>query len=52
MSRTGLAREMGLVGLVATGIGSMVGAAINVIPFTIQRSVPGNTGAALGPAVP
>ena len=41
MSRTGLAREMGLVGLVATGIGSMVGAAINVIPFTIQRSVPG-----------
>ena len=41
MSRTGLAREMGLLGLVATGVGAMVGAAINVIPFSIQRSVPG-----------
>src|SRR5215510_12591064 len=40
-SRTGLARDMGLLGLVATGICSMVGAAINVIPFSIQRSVPG-----------
>ena len=40
-SRTGLSREMGLLGLAATGICSMLGAAINVIPFMIQRSVPG-----------
>lgn len=39
--RTGLAREMGLLGLIATGISSMVGAGINVIPFMIQRNVPG-----------
>jgi len=39
--RTGLAREMGLLGLTATGVCSMVGAAINIIPFMIQRSVPG-----------
>ncbi len=39
--RSGLAREMGLVGLTATGIASMVGAAINVIPFMIQRHVAG-----------
>ena len=38
---TGLVREMGLLGLAATGICSMMGAAINVIPFMIQRSVPG-----------
>ena len=31
---------MGLLGLTATGICSMVGAAINVIPFMIQRNVP------------
>jgi len=36
-----LAREMGLLGLTATGISSMVGAGINVIPFMIQRNVPG-----------
>lgn len=39
--RTGLLREMGLLGLAATGICSMLGAAINVIPFMIQRNVPG-----------
>src|SRR5277367_2074675 len=39
--RSGLAREMGLVGLTATGIASMVGAGINVIPFMIQRHLPG-----------
>ncbi|MCI0695623.1 APC family permease [candidate division KSB1 bacterium] len=39
--RTGLSREMGLLGLAATGICSMLGAAINVIPFIIQRNVPG-----------
>lgn len=38
---TGLKRQLGLVGLAATGICSMLGAAINVIPFMIQRSVPG-----------
>ena len=38
---SGLSREMGLLGLAATGICSMLGAAINVIPFMIQRSVPG-----------
>jgi amino acid transporter len=32
---------MGLLGLVATGVCSMVGAAINVVPFSIQRTVPG-----------
>ena len=32
---------MGLLGLAATGICSMLGAAINVIPFMIQRNVPG-----------
>jgi APA family basic amino acid/polyamine antiporter len=40
-TRSGLAREMGLLGLVATGICSMVGAGINVVPFVIQRNVPG-----------
>lgn len=41
MTRARLAREMGLMGLVATGVCSMVGAGINVIPFMIQRHVPG-----------
>ena len=41
VNRPGLSREMGLLGLVATGICSMIGAAINVIPFMIQRNVPG-----------
>ncbi|MEP7116228.1 MAG: amino acid permease [Acidobacteriota bacterium] len=40
-ARSGLAREMGLLGLTATGICSMVGAGLNVIPFMIQRHVPG-----------
>ncbi|MDH3731946.1 MAG: APC family permease [Gemmatimonadota bacterium] len=38
---TGLVRQMGLIGLAATGICSMLGAAINVIPIMIQRNVPG-----------
>ncbi len=38
---TGLARDLGLMGLAATGICSMLGAAINVLPFMVQRSVPG-----------
>jgi amino acid transporter len=44
-----LAREMGVLGLVATGVCAMVGAAINVIPFMIQRTVPG-IGASVLPA--
>lgn len=40
-SGTGLVRRLGLLGLAATGICSMLGAAINIIPFMIQRSVPG-----------
>ena len=36
-----LNRSLTLVGLVATGVCSMIGGAINIIPFTIQRSVPG-----------
>lgn len=32
---------MGLVALTATGVASMVGAGINIIPFMIQRNVPG-----------
>jgi amino acid transporter len=40
-ARSGLAREMGLLGLTATGICAMVGAAVNVIPFMLQRQVPG-----------
>ena len=40
-ARSGLVRGMGLVGLTATGIASMVGAGVNVIPFMIQRNVPG-----------
>src|SRR5262245_24545608 len=39
--KSGLAREMGLLGLVATGVCSMIGAGINVIPFMIQRHAPG-----------
>ncbi len=39
--RTGLERNLGLMGLAATGICSMLGAAINIVPFMLQRSVPG-----------
>lgn len=41
MTTPRLSRELGLLGLVATGICSMIGAAINIIPFSMQRSVPG-----------
>ena len=37
----GLTRQLGLLGLAATGICSMLGAAINVVPIMIHRSVPG-----------
>ncbi len=38
---TGLERRLGLTGLAATGICSMLGAAINIVPFMLQRNVPG-----------
>jgi APA family basic amino acid/polyamine antiporter len=40
-SASGLSRQLGLAGLAATGICSMLGASIYVVPFMIQRSVPG-----------
>jgi APA family basic amino acid/polyamine antiporter len=40
-STTGLTRRLGLLALTATGICSMMGASINVVPFMIQRNVPG-----------
>ncbi|PHN08149.1 APC family permease [Flavilitoribacter nigricans] len=40
-SSPGLSRRLGLLGLAATGICSMLGASIYVVPFMIQRSVPG-----------
>ncbi len=39
--RPALNRALGLAPLAATGICSMLGAAINVIPFMLQRNVPG-----------
>jgi basic amino acid/polyamine antiporter, APA family len=36
-----LNRQLGLAGLTATGICSMIGASIYVVPFMIQRNVPG-----------
>ena len=36
-----LDRSLGLLGLAATGICSMMGAGITVIPFMLQRNVPG-----------
>jgi APA family basic amino acid/polyamine antiporter len=36
-----LVRQMGLWGLTATGICSMLGASVYVLPFMIQRDVPG-----------
>jgi APA family basic amino acid/polyamine antiporter len=41
MSNPHLTRQLGLLGLIATGICSMLGASINVVPFMIQRHVPG-----------
>lgn len=45
--RPALVRHIGLAGLAATGICSMLGAAINTIPFTMQRNVPGIDGGVL-----
>jgi APA family basic amino acid/polyamine antiporter len=41
MENLSLRRQLGLAGLVATGACSMLGASINVVPFMIQRNVPG-----------
>ncbi|MBY0433775.1 MAG: APC family permease [Cyclobacteriaceae bacterium] len=38
---SGLSRQLGLLGLASTGICSMLGASIYVVPFMIQRNVPG-----------
>ncbi len=40
-SRPALARELGFLGLTATGVCSMVGASIHIMPFLVQVSVPG-----------
>ncbi len=40
-TKTGLARQISLLGLTATGICSMIGASVYVVPFMIQRNVPG-----------
>lgn len=36
-----LNRQLGILALTATGVCSMLGASINVVPFMIQRNVPG-----------
>jgi APA family basic amino acid/polyamine antiporter len=36
-----LAREMSLLGLIATAFGAMIGIGINILPFMVQRSQPG-----------
>lgn len=41
MKDTTLSRQLGLMGLIATGVCSMLGASIYVVPFMIQRHVPG-----------
>ncbi|MFD2203756.1 APC family permease [Shivajiella indica] len=41
MNQPRLSRQLGLMGLIATGVCSMLGASINVVPFMIQRHVPG-----------
>jgi APA family basic amino acid/polyamine antiporter len=38
---TKLTRQLGLLALTATGVCSMLGASINVVPFMIQKNVPG-----------
>ena len=42
-----LRREIGLLGLVATGVAAMVGVGVNILPFMVQRYQPG-----IGPWVP
>jgi APA family basic amino acid/polyamine antiporter len=46
-SHAHLARDIGLLGLIATAFGAMIGIGINILPFMVQRSQPG-----VGDAVP
>ena len=41
MSEQHLKRNLGLIGLIATGASSMIGASIYIVPFEIQAAVPG-----------
>lgn len=41
MSEHHLKRNLGLIGLIATGASSMIGASIYIVPFEIQAAVPG-----------
>lgn len=41
MDQQNLNRNLGLIGLIATGASSMIGASIYIIPFEIQAAVPG-----------
>ncbi len=41
MSEQTLKRSLGLIGLIATGASSMIGASIYIVPFEIQAAVPG-----------
>lgn len=41
MATDSLNRRLGLAGLIATGMCSMIGASVYVVPFMIQRHVPG-----------
>ncbi|MEQ1625383.1 MAG: hypothetical protein ABL870_11865, partial [Sediminibacterium sp.] len=36
-----LSRNISITGLVATGISSMIGASIYIVPFMLQKNVPG-----------
>lgn len=40
-NKQGFTRQLGVLGLAATGVCSMMGAGINVVPFMIQKNVPG-----------
>ena len=40
-NKTQLVRHLGIIGLTATGICSMLGASINVVPFMIQKNIAG-----------
>ncbi|NCW13603.1 MAG: amino acid transporter, partial [Chitinophagia bacterium] len=39
--QTSLSRNISVTGLVATGISSMIGASIYIVPFMLQKNVPG-----------
>jgi APA family basic amino acid/polyamine antiporter len=39
--KTTLSRNITVAGLVATGISSMIGASIYIVPFMLQKNIPG-----------